>query len=199
MQKVKVIIADVNHFTGDTKSLLTQIAPSYRQKYQEHKIQKDKDQELVSGLLLRKYLGVTEDAQIRYNEYKKPYLASGEAYFNLSHSEDLVALAIADCEVGLDIEKVRKCHEATVKKVFNEKQKRMLSEYSGKERDACFTRLWTECESVLKLNGTGFGDSWATIPFDCCHIHTIKWEEYYISFSIHFTQNCSSICSFEIL
>lgn len=181
MQKVRIIIADVNHMAADTDKALTRIAPCYVQKYHEHKIQKDKQQELVSGLLLKQYLGVTRDEQLVYNEHEKPALASGECFFNLSHSEDHVALAISDHEVGIDIEKIRKYHEATVKKVFNENQKAMLSELSGILRDECFTRIWTECESALKLKGTGFVNGWEDIPVSLCHIHSVRWEEYYLS------------------
>lgn len=181
MNTVKIIIADVNHFTADTEGILTQIAPCYVQKYKEHKIPKDQRQELVSGLLLKQYLGVTRDDEIQYNEYGKPYPASKECCFNLSHSEDCVVLAVADFEVGVDVEKIMKCHEATVKKVFNDKQKEMLSGLCGVERDACFTKIWTECESALKLKGIGFADGWGDIPVDSCQIHTMRWKDYYIS------------------
>lgn len=181
MNKVKVIIANVEHFATDVEKMLPTIAPCYIEKYHKHKIPKDKLQEVVSGFLLKQYLGVERDEQLKRNEYEKPYLAEGSTYFNLSHSENYVVLAIADCEVGVDTEKIRSCHDATVKKVFSEKQKAELSKLDGEAKDEAFTRIWTECESVLKLRGIGFANGWGNIPVDECKIHVQKTGEYYIA------------------
>ena len=181
MKKVKIIIADVNVFIEDVEKILTEIAPCYVEKYQKHKIQKDKVQEALSGYLLKHCLGVTRDEQLSYNEYQKPYLASGKPFFNLSHSGDYVVLAVADCEVGVDVEKTRKCHEATVKKVFSEKQKTELAKVSEEARGEAFTKIWTECESVLKLQGIGFSNGWSNIPVEEHHISVLEWNDYFIA------------------
>lgn len=50
--------------------ILPQIAPCYVEKYHRFKVEQEARQELVTGYLLRKYLGVCEDGQLRVNEKK---------------------------------------------------------------------------------------------------------------------------------
>lgn len=180
-EKVKIIIASVQEFKQNIPDLLSQIAPCYAAKYEKHKRMQDKLQEVVSGYLLRQYLGVVRDEQLTYNEYNKPMLASKEKYFNLSHSRDYVVLGIADCELGVDVERLRKCHEATVKKVFRPEHQTELSVLTGNFKDQKFTEIWTMYESVLKLRGIGFSHGWGNIPVESYYVKSIIEGEYYIS------------------
>ena len=181
MKHVELIIADVRNMYINEEELLSLIAPCYLKKYHEHKIGKDKVQELVSGLLLKEYLGVVSDDQLEYGKYGKPKLIGDKRYFNLSHSGDYVVLAVADCEVGIDIEEIMPFHEATVKKVYREEQKKELEQVEGAEKDEKFTEIWTKYEAALKLEGTGFANGWDDIPIGKCHISTLKYEKCYIS------------------
>lgn len=183
MKNVKIVVADIRLFAVDKNKILSRIAPCYVEKYHKYKIQRDADQELVSGYLLQKYLGIYQDKQLVYNEKGKPFLASGKKYFNISHSGDYVVLVIADCDVGIDIEKIRTYHEAIVKKVFNTKQKAELLTKEGDERNKSFTRIWTECEAILKLKGIGFAEE-----KDCedggdfaYAIHTTQIDDYILT------------------
>ncbi|MCL2108704.1 MAG: 4'-phosphopantetheinyl transferase superfamily protein [Oscillospiraceae bacterium] len=65
----------------------------------------DKARCLVSGLMLRRICGVTRDNQILLGENGKPYLATCETKFSLSHSGEFVILAVSDRELGADPEK----------------------------------------------------------------------------------------------
>lgn len=181
METVRIIVAETKQISDHAEQLLSEIAPIYVEKYHSHKISEDKMQELTAGYLLKKYLKITKDHQLRWNENGKPYLSEGNIYFNLSHSEGYVALAIADCEMGVDIERARKYHAATVKKVYSESQKRILDQLDGKTRDKKFTEIWTQLESYLKLKGTGFGEKWEKIEEDKCCIQTIRWADCFIS------------------
>lgn len=181
-KRVKIIIANTHLVTGKEEHILSQIAPCYAQKHREIKIQKDAQQELLTGYLLKQYLGVNSDEQLTYNEYFKPSLVSAETFFNISHSVDYVVLALADCEVGIDVEQIRSCHDATVKKVFNTKQKEELQKLTGNQKDEMFTKIWTQCEAMLKLKGTGFSGEWDkdTNPVECS-LYTTKLDDYFIS------------------
>lgn len=179
---VKLLIADIQLAAGKEEQILSQIAPRYAEKYLGTKLQKDARQELMSGYLLWRYLGISRNEQLTYNEYEKPFLVSGDSFFNLSHSEDCVVLAIADSSVGIDVEQIRSCHEATVKKVFTAKQKEELHKLEAHVRDEKFTEIWTTCEAVLKLKGTGFGE---TLDMEKemaeCHLYTTKIADYFLS------------------
>jgi 4'-phosphopantetheinyl transferase len=181
MNQVKILIADTQLFINDAKENLSQIAPCYVKKFNNNKIKKEAEQELVTGFLLNKYLGIDQDDQLMYHDNLKPLLRSGNKYFNISHSGDYVALAIADCNVGIDIEKIRTCHEATVNKVYTSKQKEELDCLEGKSKDENFTRMWTELEAKLKLDGIGFGEGWKDKNFECSNVYTVRIENYFIT------------------
>lgn len=180
-EKVKVIIADVEDILQYESKILPKIAPQYVKKYRDHKIESDKKQELMAGYLLKHYLNVERDEQLMISENGKPKLATGKPYFNLSHSGKYVVLAIADYEIGIDIERVMLCHEATVKKVYSPKMQDELTGLEGEERNYKFTQLWTEFEARLKLKGTGFGEGWKEAQDMDCHIDTRMVEDYFIS------------------
>lgn len=180
--KVKIIVADIHRFQGKEEEILPHIAPCYAAKYRNTKIRRDALQELTAGYLLWKYLGVSKDEQLTYNACGKPGLSSGTAFFNLSHSGDKVVLAISGCDIGVDIEMIMDCHEATVKKMFSEQQQEELRELEGTAKNEKFTEMWTAHEAMLKLKGTGFEDTWEKIKeqVECC-IYTTKTGDYFLS------------------
>ena len=153
MTKGRIIIADIEKISCKEEWILSQIAQRYVEKYQKHKRETDKKQELIAGYLLKEYLGVENDAQLVMNKNGKPMLVDARKHFNLSHSGKYVVLAIADQEVGIDIERVRPYHEATAKKIFSNEIQNAMSELCGEEKDRIFTQLWTELEAKLKVKG----------------------------------------------
>ena len=160
MTKGRIIIADIEKISCKEEWILSQIAQRYVEKYQKHKRETDKKQELIAGYLLKEYLGVENDAQLVMNKNGKPMLVDARKHFNLSHSGKYVVLAIADQEVGIDIERVRPYHEATAKKIFSNEIQNAMSELCGEEKDRIFTQLWTELEAKLKVKGIGFSKEW---------------------------------------
>ncbi len=108
---------------------------------------------LVGGLLLRRVFGVAADAEMRYNGHGKPYLPAGSRYFSLSHSGAYVALAVAEDEIGVDVEVIAPYTAAVAKRVFTAPELDWLAHRRG---DAAFYTLWTAKESVMKGTGLGF-------------------------------------------
>jgi len=87
----------------------------------------------------------------------KPFCADDPSItFSLSHSGDMAAVAVASSlEVGLDIEDTsRKRGVARLAAKTLSDRERLFFEASGSE-DACFFRLWTRKEAVLKATGAG--------------------------------------------
>ena len=183
MQEVRLIIADIKKLNLSPEVIFPQIAPCYVEKYHRFKVEQEARQELVTGYLLRKYLGVCEDGQLRINAKKKPYLSKGKPFFNISHSENYVVLAIADCEVGVDIEKIRPFHEATARRIFKEEQLLQLQQLEGARRDEAFSKMWTGCEAVLKLYGAGFSIAWDEIKGMVAQtpVSSIRYKDFFIS------------------
>lgn len=88
----------------------------------------------------------------------KPVLAIDTSLqFNLSHSSDCVLLAVATCEVGVDVEHVRevKSLASLAGKHFTHRECEQVLAASGAEQLASFFRLWTRKEAAVKLTGLG--------------------------------------------
>ena len=121
------------------------------------KQEKNRQQSVAVGLLLayalREYGLLASDLQIDTNQDGKPCLSEfPDLHYNLSHTDDYVAVVISDTEVGIDIERVREGKERLAKRFFSEEEYQMLqNEWS----DEAFTRIWTRKESVIKAYGVG--------------------------------------------
>lgn len=84
------------------------------------------------------------------NEDGAPLPENG-IHWSLSHKLDFVAGVAAPFSVGIDIEKIKPCSEALMKKVADEK------EWALGTGDPLhlFFRFWTAKEAVLKVAGKG--------------------------------------------
>lgn len=180
IHEAKIVIADAGQMAAYAHEVIGGIPQYYAAKYRNIKVKQEACQELTAGFLLKSYLGVADDGQIIRNEYGKPMLRSGEVHFNLSHSGNYVALAIADVEIGVDMEKIMDVHWPTVKKVFSGEQQARLKQTPEMEQPALFTRMWTECEAVLKLWGTGFAAGEAAGPGKR-FVHWFLYKDYVIA------------------
>ena len=80
-------------------------------------------------------------------------------FFSLSHSENIVAVALSENTVGVDVEKIRPVNSSVLKKLVNEKA-------SVEE----FFKKWTEKESVFKAFGRKYGGNYflqtQTLPLE---------------------------------
>lgn len=90
---------------------------------------------------------------------KKPrFVTPRGAYFSVTHTENLFACAIADCEVGLDAQRFCAPDERrarVARRVFSCEEQRALSALSQDEAAREFARLWTLHEASAKFSGAG--------------------------------------------
>ena len=101
-----------------------------------------------AGLLLRHLFG---DAAYAYGVNGKPYLKEkNDLYFTLSHSKHYVICAVADCEIGADIEPSSSARPAVLRRCFSPEEQAWIGEDPKR-----FARLWTMKEAYMKLTGTG--------------------------------------------
>ena len=103
--------------------------------------------------LLRCALGLTpQDAPLdmTIGENGKP--ACADVQFSFSHSGDMVACAVSDCPVGVDIEFSKKDGWPVAQRFFAAEEVELLR---NSQDSALFYRLWTLKESYLKALGCG--------------------------------------------
>ena len=141
--------------------------------------------EFVRMVLSRDY-NYHNDIIFHYNDYGKPYLTNNDYYFNISHSGDMLAIAISNAEVGVDIELVKPRHhmDAIVGRCFIKKEK---EEYdNSKDKLSYFYKHWTKMEAYTKMIGTGIKGYFNNLPDDYnLYIETRTYKEnnnvYYLS------------------
>ena len=116
---------------------------------------KAKRQGICAELLLEK--AVEEYYQrplpIAVDSNGKPYFEDSKLHFNISHSGDWVACAIADMEVGLDIQVISEYNPKLCKRFFVDKEIEYI--LASENKDSAFTEIWCKKEARLKSNGMG--------------------------------------------
>lgn len=146
--KITVTLADVGQVTQGHFALLT---PERAEKARRFKFPDDQRRSAAAGLLLQAMLPGVE---IGVNEFGKPTAANGRG-FNLTHSGSYAAIALADCEVGVDLERLRPVNALrTGRIVFCDEEMELLR--GANDRSGCFFDLWTKKEALLKCMGKGF-------------------------------------------
>ena len=94
---------------------------------------------------------IEEMPTILRDEMGKPYFEDGKLHFNVSHSEEYLAIAISNYPVGIDIQASKTIREGMYKKVVQPEEMALI----GEERQKDFLRLWTLKESFVKAEGKG--------------------------------------------
>lgn len=96
--------------------------------------------------------------QFGVGAHGKPFLPGQAIYFNLSHSQDSLLLAVSDLEnVGVDVEAVkpRKGMLEIARRCFSDKEFAAWLKLSPPEQRVVFFRLWTVKEAFVKAVGRG--------------------------------------------
>ena len=118
----------------------------------------------ILRILLGRYLGVEAPAiQFAYGPKGKPHLVEcSRTHFNLAHSGELAVFAFAlDCEVGVDVEKIRPISDLAQigERFFCAAETEELLSEEPSARQEMFFRCWTRKEAYIKAVGEG-----VTIP-----------------------------------
>lgn len=144
---------------------------------------------LAAGLLLRMILGNNYEDNLITNAHGKPQLKDNSLYFNLSHSGNYVVLAVADCELGIDIEKIAPYNSNVAERCFTKDELEWLKQ---QKYDAYqpFYYLWTGKEAVMKAVGIGFAmkpESFSLLPIEngSHTIHEHIWHLHWDTLEFH--------------
>ena len=158
---VKVYIADATELKDEQlyARLYTSLDVSRRAKADRFQFKKDKRLSVAAGALLQHALQIENvwRPSIFLASNGKPYLAGEEQlYFNLSHSEGMVMCAVAEKEVGCDVEKKTVLDRKLAEYVMTEYELGRIYGLEGdKEQQEMFFRHWTLKESYMKATGLG--------------------------------------------
>ena len=115
--------------------------------------------------VLALYLGeAAEEIEFARGEHGKPRLAAepGRLAFNLSHSGELVLVAVAEGrEVGVDVERLKAERDlvALAERAFDSEGAKAVRAAGGDDRTHVFYDLWTRHEARLKCLGVGLASA----------------------------------------
>lgn len=100
--------------------------------------------------LAMKQLKINQKPRLTCESNGKPFFKDyPDFHFNISHCEDLIAVAVSERPVGVDIEILRDVNLEIAGRFFSEKEIR----FSKMDRD--FLYVWTRKEALLKKTGEG--------------------------------------------
>ncbi|MGD9656646.1 MAG: 4'-phosphopantetheinyl transferase superfamily protein [Methylocystis sp.] len=74
---------------------------------------------------------------------------------SISHCEDRAIAVVHEQDIGVDIERIVTRDAGVVEAFASARERESIANFSSKERDAWFTRLWCAKEAVSKLLGIG--------------------------------------------
>lgn len=127
----------------------------------------DRDNCAAAYLLLRFALKENriDNFEIIIGENGKPFLKSGEIFFNISHCAEGVAVVLDTAPVGIDVQEIGGFNEKVAKRFFDESENEKINASTDKAK--AFTRIWTLKESAIKceekslanLGEFSFGDN----------------------------------------
>ena len=153
------------------EAALSAVSPRRREKAARYRQERDRRLCLGAELLLRQGLrdaGKPYPPALTFGPHGKPYLQDEGLWFSLSHSGEWALCALADREVGCDIEEIRKTDLAIARRFFTpEEYARIAAGETPEERQERFFRLWTLKESFLKVTGRGL-----SLPLNAFSIQT---------------------------
>ena len=110
---------------------------------------------LLENALLRSFGLKIKNVQFTKTESGK--WTCPECFFSLSHSGDLVAVALSRKAVGVDIERKdgARFSDALAQKICTAREETELAGLDGSERSAALNLLWTQKEALFKCTGEG--------------------------------------------
>lgn len=118
-------------------------------------------------ILLSQYTDISaSEIEFIAGKNKKPELRedSFKIRFNVSHSGELILIAISDNEIGVDIERIESGFKYSDILIhgFNEQEINRIEEAADNRR--LFFKLWTRKEALCKASSKGLDDELKEIP-----------------------------------
>jgi 4'-phosphopantetheinyl transferase len=117
---------------------------------------------ILQELLIHYGANPNDFQEMQLSKFGKPQLPSATVDFNISHSDDRVAVAIASQKaVGVDIERIRSINLHEYQREFTGEEWTWVMCSQNPEKS--FFSLWTKKESFLKAYGMGLQVELSTV------------------------------------
>lgn len=174
--------------------LLSFVREDKRKRILGQKGKRNADTMLVGELLamygIQKIFGIPmREQKIDCGEKGKPFLVNrNRVFFNISHSENCVAVVVCDKRVGIDIQHIVPYRYSVAKRICT--QEELLEIEKGKDPSAEFTKLWTRKEALVKMKGCGMRMMNPDLAMNEYDFFTIHRRKIYLSVVWDETNSC---------
>jgi 4'-phosphopantetheinyl transferase len=167
---IHVFCASLDLPASRMAQLAAHLSEDERARAERFAVEQPRQRFIAARGILREILGSfldVEPAQLRfsYNSFGKPQLASCTSsralHFNLAHSDSLAVYAIADQDIGIDLERIRPMPDAQdiAARFFSPRESADLREIPEERRTEAFFNFWTRKEACLKAVGLGLSET----------------------------------------
>lgn len=167
MEIIRLFVADLDLGFNHRHFLLKNISDSQKEKALKFKNEKDQIRSLLSSY----FVNQLSKEEILKNEMGKPYFSNGP-FFNVSHSGKYVMMAVANKEVGVDIEENIEKNMDILLRIFNEAEAKMIKEHAD------FYYLWCAKESLIKCIGSSVSHIKEVPSLPLNGLKTFKGKDY---------------------
>ena len=156
---IKACVADYKKLGIDRMlgELLTCLTEEEREKALRYRFDADKIRSAAGACLIRSAAAERfpgERLTISKTDLGKPYISGKSGYeFNLSHSGDLIVLAVDDRPIGIDVEKIKDKNWEIFHRYLTEAEMSMIKE--SDDPIGRFYEVWTIREAFSKEEGLG--------------------------------------------
>jgi 4'-phosphopantetheinyl transferase len=119
--------------------------------------------------ILSSYVNVPAGALVLHaGPLGKPALHDARVHFSVSHSDDVVLIAISAAPVGIDVEHVHPPRrlDRTARRVLHPRTAATLRQLPPARRVTAFFDAWTQREAHVKAVGGGLFHTPDTLPFE---------------------------------
>jgi len=146
--------------TSDFDRIRHPFSPSISERISKYKIPKERNLKIVGkGLLIKALKDWNIDpklalANLKYTQTQQPYIDGFSIQLSISHSEDLVACAVAkSAKIGIDIEKIKPVKLSLMQAHMDASAWQEI--INAPDPDGMFFRHWTIREAAVKASGFG--------------------------------------------
>lgn len=187
-----VLLFECEHINElEYKKILKYVSEYRRNKSERYNCYQDRVLSVIAEFslvyLMKKYFNLnSESYTILRQDRGKPYFAEkGMPKFNMSHTRNLVAVLIADTEIGIDVEKIKNQTVESIKRImkfaFTSDECKYI-ESRKEDQIKCFYSIWTYKEAYCKMTGQGL---WLNKKNECLpgdiERYDFQFKDYYIN------------------
>lgn len=103
--------------------------------------------------------------KICLGKFGKPFVQNNKNFnFNLSHTDKMIAIGVANQSIGIDIETIKLINDSVMRHYYSDEEKELIKKSSNPNEE--YTRIWTLKESYIKNIGYGFSNKFEIRNFN---------------------------------